>query len=77
MARACRINVIAAMVAHLDGAVVDEQRDCPDAATYRVSIVRFGDGWDVEVWAEVCPAHEQQVSLRDDSGRPTKLRHIT
>jgi hypothetical protein len=70
----CRVDVLAQLVDFLDGTVVDHADECAEQAAFRVAIVRAGEGWDMEMWAEVCEGHEQAMQTRDDYSRSIRLR---
>jgi hypothetical protein len=70
----CRADVLAQLVGLLDGAAIDHADECGEPAAFRVAIVRAGEGWDVEMWAEVCAGHDHAAQTRDDYSRSIRLR---
>jgi hypothetical protein len=71
----CRADELAATLSTLDGATVSDGNGCHEPVTYEVLLKRrVSPGHGLDLWAQVCDAHEQLIGLSVHHARSIRLR---
>lgn len=74
MSARCRADVLALTAGFLDAAVTASALTCDFPAEHTTTVVRKGDGWEVEIHTDVCANHEHFIQIAMGYRRSIKLR---